>query len=124
DEILLCRNYLDIMNARLQCNYELQVRGSVACIYLPPAIIHTLIENSFSHGGPKNDTFYLEVTQLNGWICLELKSPYGKRPHKGLGIGMQYIKAQLARSFGDNWHMESREDNGQWKILLKFRATL
>lgn len=120
DEIQLCKNYLDIMNARLQRNCLLHVKGEMASINLPPAIIHTLIENSFSHGGSNDDDFFIEISRHKGWIRLELKSPYGKSPHKGLGIGMQYIKAQLTRAFGDDWHMESREHNGQWQTLIEF----
>ena len=121
NELLLCKNYLNIMSTRLQCNYKLQVRGNTGSIKLPPAIIHTLIENAFSHGNLKADTFVLTITHRAGWIYLDLLCPYGNSHRKGLGIGMRYIKAQLARSYGEYWRIDSYKHQGQWKTSIKFK---
>src|SRR5690606_26389289 len=49
EEIDLCSTHLNIMAARYSAEYSLQVNGSTSGIHIPPAILHTQIENSFSH---------------------------------------------------------------------------
>src|SRR5690606_16231108 len=49
EEILLCKRHLEIMGFRYLASYTLKVSGSTEGVLLPPAVIHTQIENAFSH---------------------------------------------------------------------------
>jgi len=98
EEITLCNKHLAIMSFRYQQSYHLAIAGDIAEIMIPPTILHSQIENCFTHNEiSSNRSFELIVTQINGQINLELKTPIEKKiDHKGIGLGEQYIKARLA----------------------------
>jgi len=98
DEISLCNKHLNIMSFRYQQTYHLTVEGDVKGILIPSSIIHSQIENCFTHNEiSSNRPFMLIINKQNGRINLQLKTPIEKRiDHKGTGLGERYIKAKLA----------------------------
>jgi len=98
EEIALCNKHLAIMSIRYQQTYQLDVNGDVADIFIPPTILHSQIENCFTHNAISSTrAFELKVTSVNGQIDLVLKTPIEKKiDHRGTGLGEQYIKARLA----------------------------
>lgn len=98
EEITLCNKHLAIMSFRYQQSYQLRIIGDIAGISIPPTILHSQIENCFTHNEiSSNRAFELTITHINGQIDLTLKTPIEKRiDHQGTGLGERYIKARLA----------------------------
>lgn len=120
-EIDLCEQHLAIMQFRLQQQYKLNYEGFEQTDMLPPGIIHTLIENAFSH----NDytqidvTFHLSKTVKADQLLFCFSAPFiehssSKFDHLGTGTGMNYIHSQLTQSYGSKWQIEQQQENNAW----------
>ena len=106
DEITLCNNHLAIMSLRYQQHYQLLVTGDINGIFVPASILHSQIENCFTHNKIAADRACEllvardvdSTTGENGQrINLTLKTPIDKKiNHQGTGSGERYIKAKLA----------------------------
>ncbi|RYY54784.1 MAG: regulator, partial [Chitinophagaceae bacterium] len=51
-EIELCRQHLSVMGFRKEINYVWEQSGIDETQLIPPAIIHTLLENGITHSSP------------------------------------------------------------------------
>jgi hypothetical protein len=120
DEISLCRKHLEIMSLRYQKIYKLTVVGEVENIRIPASILHSQIENCFTHNHISTDrSFELTIKKVKKQIHLTLKTPIEKKVnHQGTGSGERYIKAKLAEVSQTNSTFESFQDNQYW--LSKF----
>jgi sensor histidine kinase YesM len=98
EEIALCKNHIQIMSLRYQKNYQLAVVGDVDGIWVPSAILHSLVENCFTHNKISSDrTFELKVSQVGKRVDLTLTTPIeNKTHHQGTGNGRDFIHAKLA----------------------------
>jgi len=133
EEIALCRRHIEIMSYRYETKYTFDVSGLEQSIFIPPAIIHTQIENAFSHNIiPNNASFTLEVTRQNNQIKIILISPYNsnsndqalhnKPESKGVGIGERYIKSRLAECFHHDFSYQSYCDKDNWINITRFKV--
>lgn len=123
EEIEFCQNYLAIMSSRLQVDCSLTIAGNNYAIELPPAIIHTLLENSFTHCGQQNSfEFHLTITESENSTTLLLASPLGTRVASGTGLGSRYIRTQLKRLFDDNWQFNSYQKKQLWFDEIRVRS--
>jgi len=98
DEIKLCDNHLTIMSFRYLQAYQLIIEGDVSEILIPSSILHSQIENCFTHNEISSArAFKLIVDKRDGRISLILKTPIESRVNRqGTGLGEKYIKAKLA----------------------------
>jgi len=132
DEISLCNKHLNIMSFRYQQTYHLAVEGEVKDILIPPSILHSQIENCFTHNEISSSRpFILIIKKQNGRVNLLLKTPIEKRiNHKGTGLGEKYIKAKLAeidqtKNIGtkaQKSEFESYEAHHYWMSKYSFDA--
>lgn len=120
DEINLCRKHLEIMSLRYQQSYKLIVTGETENINIPSSILHSQIENCFTHNQISTErSFELIVVKVNCQIHLTLKAPIERRVnHQGTGSGERYIKAKLAEVSQTKSTFESYQENQYW--LSKF----
>ena len=129
DEIRLCRTHLDIMSQRKRREYSMSTSGVDLEASIPPAVIHTLVENAITHGRhtDKKIEFRLREESSDGRrryvFSSPLSAPNGERSFRE-GTGLRYIKARLQESFGDNWTLSSRADGSWWTtgILVPARS--
>ena len=128
NELHLCQLHLELYGYRQDQQYQLIVENSNLNFYIPPAIIHTLIENALSHNvydGVLTE-FKLLIKQNNERISLELKTPivYKNNSIKQLtsGAGYRYINARLTESFSEDYsfYSESQGENWYSKIEIPF----
>jgi sensor histidine kinase YesM len=133
EEIALCRRHIEIMSYRYETKYTFNVLGLDHSIFIPPAVIHTQIENAFSHNViPNNANFTLEVTRKKNQIKLILVSPYNsiendQSPHnnhesKGSGIGERYIKSRLEECFHNDFSYQSYCEGATWINVIQFKV--
>ena len=131
DELALCRSHLDVMSHRLGCPCELVVTKDEdwEC-KMPPAILHTLLENAFTH---QRDTlevyrFGLRATVSDGWVTLDFDAPGRPREsgavesdREGTGQGMRYVRARLEESFSGRWTLtHGPVEKARWHTQLRF----
>jgi hypothetical protein len=103
EELSLCREHLSIMSFRGARQYELQARGIDPDASLPPAVLHTLIENAMSHNRyPRGATFVLDAhREARSWTY-RLHSPRDQpAAHRaGSGTGHDYVRGRLVAAYG------------------------
>ena len=120
DESSLCQKHFEIMQYRYQKKIKLNIEVTGNDFLIPPAIIHTIIENVFSHNRIKNgDIFDIQVNK-NENIHIRIITPFRNKNHKGTGIGEDYIKTRLTESFHHNWRFESAAKNDTWQTDINF----
>lgn len=124
-EIALCRSHLEIMQYRKEINYTWTEEGIEPGEQIPPAILHTLLENGITHCLPLPDNsiqFKLLYESNSDFKCYTfLTFATISRPSSILkeGTGTRYIKARLTESYGTKWAFSSQPTEQGWKNTLK-----
>ncbi|MFL1896604.1 histidine kinase [Aquimarina sp. 2-A2] len=122
-EIALCKSHLKIMSYRKEIDYIWEEDAIDRTLEIPPAIIHTLVENGITHGVPIANTirFKLLTRKFTKEITITLKT-YAKHRRRGKnikdGTGNTYIKARLTESYGNRWDFVSTPTEYGWKTIL------
>ena len=128
DEIILCRLHLQVMSLRHDTQLQLTTEGVQEHRQIPPAILHTLIENALTHNRyPDGATFHLRETSASESRRYELSCPPGKHDDRerptSQGIGLDYVRARLAEAFADRWQLtDMRAADGGWTTYIDIRA--
>ena len=130
-EIDLCKSHLKIMSYRKAQNYHLETININPKQQIPPAIIHTLIENILSHNRYSEENTTITLQQVDkaqpDSTILELTSPItSDSPDKMLntGTGLKYIKARLNQSFNQQWKLTETVENEHWITRIEMANTL
>jgi hypothetical protein len=127
-EIKLCQNHLKIMRYRKEINYLWQEEGIDPNEFIPPAIIHTLVENGVTHNFPDaygNISFHLSFSREKNskqYILRTLakqRPEYAKKDIKQEGTGLKYIKSRLQESYPNHWNLLSNPLENGWETLIK-----
>ena len=124
-EIHLCQMHLKIMGFRKEIHYVWEEDGIVESENIPPAIIHTLLENGITHNMPQSDG------------TIRFKLTFTKTPHQRQytfdalgknrevnegqsgGNGFKYIRARLEESYPGKWKFMSAESSQGWSSTIK-----
>ncbi|MEQ8712307.1 MAG: histidine kinase [Cyclobacteriaceae bacterium] len=125
-EIALCRTHLKIMEYRKEIDYSWEEEGIDPTEKIPPAILHTLLENGITHSLPLEDNsirfkLIFEASReykIYTFLTFAARTEQGKNT-KAEGTGLKYIKARLAESYGSKWELTSEQADHGWKNTLK-----
>lgn len=124
-EIDLCRTHLEIMEYRKEINYFWEEEGIDPAQKIPPAILHTLLENGITHSLPLEDNsikFKLVFESNSDSKCyIFLTFAAGVRQGKNNGeegTGLKYIKARLTESYDSKWDLTSESTAHGWKNVI------
>ncbi len=125
-EIALCRTHLEIMGYRKEINYSWQEEGIDLDQKIPPAILHTLLENGITHSLPLEDNsikfrlVYQWNSQFKSYTFITLAAGVRKRKTDiEEGTGTRYIKARLTESYHSKWEFTSEPTDHGWKNIIK-----
>ncbi len=127
DEIVLCRRHLEVMSYRVDKAFSLVTEGVNEKLLVPPGIIHTLIENAFTHGRFADGAeFVLSLSKADGRAELVLITPAVdavRSPDKSAGgEGLDYVRKRLAAAFGESASFaDGPGANGGWVTRIGFR---
>jgi hypothetical protein len=119
-EIELCKSFIDIMKYRKEISYMWEDENIDECEEIPPAVIHTLLENSITHCSPSADgTMKFKLIfdrHKNSKTYTFLTYATLRNVNKSIveGTGTKYIKARLEESYNKNWRFESEPTNEGW----------
>ncbi len=125
-EIALCRTHLEIMTYRKEINYSWEEEGIDPDQKIPPALLHTLLENGITHSLP------LENNHIRFKLIYESNSEYqsyrfltfaarlrATNEIRKEGTGLKYIKARLTESYQSNWEFTSEPIAQGWENVIK-----
>ena len=121
-EIALCRTHLEIMEYRKEINYSWEEVGIDLEQKIPPAILHTLLENGITHSLPLEDNsikFKLVFEANSQYKCYTFLT-FATRVRQATnereeGTGLKYIKARLTESYHSKWDFTSEPTHQGWK---------
>ncbi|MDC0710024.1 histidine kinase [Stigmatella sp. ncwal1] len=121
-ELELCRAYLEVMGYRHGLTFTLEAPGVEGMAPVPPALLHTLLENAFSHNRYTAPvTFHLQETRAEGRRRYTFTAPSGAgaSPGMGEGTGTRYLKARLEESFPGAWRWEDGPVEAGWRTVVE-----
>lgn len=127
EELSLCKVHLELMSYRHDQQFELICRVNDADFMLPPAVFHTLIENSISHARYDRDTRFIfeQKNNCHGEIQLSLTAPLPKPGRQakpvtnGQGLGLAYVRSRLKESWGEDYRLDYGVDGkGRWLTTI------
>lgn len=119
-ELELCRQHLSVMGFRKEINYIWEQNGIDETQLIPPAVIHTLLENGITHSEPLSGNkihFILQYSLLKEGHQYAFETIAKNRQimtDRTGGNGFKYIKARLTESYGQNWTFESGSTENGW----------
>jgi hypothetical protein len=124
DELELCRSHLKIMGFRHDLQFKLCTKNISSGLMIPPALIHTLLENSFTHNQytVNPTTFFVSCSSTVESLEFIIKSPTsGSSLGTSLntGTGRKYIESRLTESFANNWSLISELQDDLWVTVIK-----
>lgn len=123
-EIELCQVHLKVMQFRKEISYDWTSSNIDLSDLIPPAVIHTALENGITHSAPPEDgiiRFNLNFERGPGYKKYTLSTTAKNRPmrkDKSSGTGFQYIQARLTESYGAAWGFDSRSLTNGWQTEI------
>ncbi len=125
EEIKLCQSHLKVMRIRNDIDYQFEYHCEPEELLVPPALIHTLMENGISHSEPIDRCvlFKLEIVEQGNEIKIAFNSfgTYEAKSCKNDGTGFMYIKSRLEENYPGRWHLDSSAvGDMQWRTLIKY----
>jgi LytS/YehU family sensor histidine kinase len=127
-EIALCRTHLEIMEYRKEIRYQWEEEGIDPEQKIPPAILHTLLENGITHSLPLEDNsirfklIYETRQDTKSYTFLTYANSMRQEPRNEEGTGMKYIKARLTESYQSKWELISAPTDEGWKNIITIHA--
>lgn len=123
-ELMLCRTHLQIMEYRKEISYHWEEEGIDSEQQIPPAILHTLLENGITHSLPSDDNSirfkltYEADAEMKRYTFLTFAKSVSKVDNAREGTGLKYIKARLAESYGEKWELISEPTADGWRSII------
>jgi len=124
-EVELCRTHLEIMKFRKEINYVWEEENILANEHIPPATLHTLVENGITHCAPLPDNsmrfklIFENNEQFKSYTFLTIAKVRHTTKSISDGTGLKYVKARLEESYGNKWRFLSEPTNQGWKNIIK-----
>lgn len=124
-ELELCRQHLTVMGFRKEINYIWEQKGIDSTQLIPPAIIHTLLENGITHSEPNSGNtiqFVVHYSLLKDVHQYTFETVAKNRQimtNRTGGNGFKYIKARLTESYSHNWTFESGSSENGWISVIQ-----
>ncbi|SFN05692.1 Histidine kinase [Chryseobacterium oleae] len=124
-ELELCRQHISVMGFRKEMNYIWEEKEINKTQLIPPAVIHTLLENGITHSEPLsgNTIQFIIHYSISKEACQYTFETIAKNRQimtdRTGGNGFKYIKARLTESYGSNWTFESGATENGWKSTIQ-----
>ena len=127
EEIEMCKAHLQIMSIQQKANYEMVTHGFNGNELIPPAVIHTLVENGVTHGysGNQDAIFELSKVELDGVVIYTLFNDsnfINQIEKQTTGTGLKYVEARLDACYQNKWEMHSRRVERGWEVIIEIQT--
>ncbi|MEM8558191.1 MAG: histidine kinase [Bacteroidota bacterium] len=132
-ELALCRTHLDVMGYRKGNTFALEATGVDGEALIPPAVIHTLVENAITHNAyaPGLVRFALHEARTATHRTLTFSAPLAPRPSATQALkirpergGLRYIRARLDECAPGRWSLDAGPESGAWVTRLRLPLDL
>ena len=123
-EVQLCKSLLKIMEYRKEIKYIWEDDNLNPNETLPPALIHTLLENGITHCLPLEDNsfrfklVYSNIGNKKTYRFLTFAKLRDSAKDVKERTGTKYVKARLTESYGSKWTFSSQRMNGGWENIV------
>jgi LytS/YehU family sensor histidine kinase len=124
EEIALCRRHLEVMSYRVDRAFSLSLRNVDEAEEVPPGVLHTLIENAFTHGRFADGGEFVLTSERDGdaerLVLLTPAADSVREPLKAGsgGEGLAYVRRRLEAAFGAGVRVESGAAGDSWRTVL------
>lgn len=132
EELRVCQAYVEVMGFRTDTDCRIDTTGVNKDALIPPAVFHTIVENSFTHNSYAsgcNIGFTLRETVTAGRRSYHWTSPGGtedihRQKHARDGTGLRYIRARLDDVAPGRWELHSKPctsssaPNADWCTII------
>lgn len=122
EELKLCRAHLETLGLRRGRVYRLETEGVDDADPVPPAMIHTLLENAVSHAPSSDAEIELELTAVRDGdrSRYTFTSPLGPRAAEQAygGTGTRYVTARLREAWGEDWSLSQQAVGDRWRVEI------
>ena len=129
-EIDMCKTHLQIMSIQQKARYRMTVKGINGTEMIPPAVIHTLVENGITHGYSGNEDAYFELTktetdtQIRYRLFNDGNLKTFSEKHATSGTGLKYIEARLEENYPGRWTLHSNQVENGWEAIIEIDKKL
>lgn len=124
-EIELCKKHLTVMQFRKEIAYQWEEEGIDEREWIPPALLHTLLENGITHSmALSNGRILFKLSFLRGegykeYIFETIGNNRLKTTERPGGNGFLYIRSRLTESYGEAWAFTSKPNSRGWLSSIK-----
>lgn len=124
-ELELCRQHLSVMGFRKEINYIWEQTFIDETQLIPPAIIHTLLENGITHSAPlagNTIKFILRYSiskEIHQYVFETIAENRQVLTDRAGGNGFKYIRARLTESYRQNWTFDSHATETGWTSTIQ-----
>lgn len=123
-ELALCRSHLAVMECRKGTRFHLRADSVDPRAAIPPAVLHTLVENALTHNRYEDDvefTLHEERFRKTRRYIFEAPFAAGSVSHSE-GTGLRYVRARLEESYPGRWALQAGERDGCWRTVIEVPA--
>jgi len=129
DELVICRNYLDLEKLRLgeRLAFELAVEDLPDDLLLPPLTLQPLLENAVCHGLeglPGGGTIRLSGHMGKGRVTIRVENPVANtQPDDRCGgnhVALDNIRERLFAWHADSARLSAGPEGDGWRVELVF----
>ncbi len=127
-ELALCRAHLEVMGYRRALTFKLDASEVSEDGPIPPAVIHTLLENAITHNAYTTGTvtFTLRETLHDDQRSLVLRTPLAQPDpqRREEGGGLRYVRARLEEVAPGQVILSSGIEADDWVTRIQLPANL
>lgn len=126
EELALCRVHLDLMSQRLDSAITLVAEEVDLDDKVPPALLHTLVENAFSHNDYRSCNLELLLRQQPATagrhyvFSVPMVRPRSSPVNSGLGT--KYVESRLEEFCGKAFSFHSEQIGSDWVSHIKLHG--
>ena len=122
-EIRFLNNYVGLMKLRYtdQVDIRISLPEEVPNIQIPPLLFISFLENAFKHGiSYQQKSFirlYMEIKE-NELECLVVNSSFNNAGEQHKGIGLENVKKRLRLLYDNNYTLDIKSEENEYRVLL------
>jgi LytS/YehU family sensor histidine kinase len=111
------------MSYRVDKPFSLMTQAIDETAEVPPGVLHTLVENAFTHGRFANGGEFLLTSERGDTgerlvlLAPPTTTPRTPKPAPG-GEGLAYVRRRLEAAFGPDAQVESSPSDSGWRTVL------
>ena len=123
-EIDLCKRHLEVMSYRKEIQYLWEDEGVALNEKIPPAVLHTIVENGITHNIPQPDGAFVfrlgfeDTAKHKKYTLTTIARVKNTKVSEREGTGFKYIRSRLQESYGNRWKLESKPVGEGWQTSI------